>query len=102
MDWVQGAEIEVLNQAKHRYKGAVEIEMWFYVKDRTRRDLDNMEASVLDVLSAPRRNKKYGVGVIADDDIFTVRGKHAYFGGIDRANPRVEVEICDLKVPEGK
>jgi hypothetical protein len=102
MRWVQGAEIDIMNQAKRRFAGAVEIEMTFFIKDRRPRDLDNMVASVLDVLSAPKKGKGYGVGVITGDDVFTVRGIHASFGGVDRANPRVEILICDLGTGEVK
>jgi Holliday junction resolvase RusA-like endonuclease len=87
--WRNGAEIEVLNQAKYRYTGAVEIEMWFFVRDKRPRDLDNMVASVLDVLVA--------ASVISDDNCFVVRGIHAYLGDVDQANPRAEIEICSLE-----
>jgi Holliday junction resolvase RusA-like endonuclease len=86
--WRGGAEIDVLNQCKVRYIDCVEVQMTFFVKDKRLRDLDNMVASVLDVLAKST--------VIRDDNVFVVRGIHAYFGGIDRANPRAEVEICDL------
>ena len=86
--WKRGAEIEALNQAKREYTDGVEIEMTFFIKDKRPRDLDNMVASVLDVLVE--------ANVIVDDNCFVVRGMHANFGGIDRTNPRAEVEICDL------
>lgn len=89
LNWRGGAIIEVLNQAKKSYKAA-EIEMTFYTKDRRGRDLDNMVASVLDVL--------VHANVIEDDNCFMVRGIHAYFGGIDRVKPRVEIKICELEI----
>ena len=86
--WRDDAELDVLGQMDKKYPDGVEVEMTFYVADRRRRDIDNMVASILDVLVS--------TGVITDDNCFVVRGIHAYYGGIDRQDPRAEVEICDL------
>lgn len=88
--WRDDAELDVLGQMDKKYPDGVEVEMTFYVCDRRRRDIDNMIASILDVLVS--------TGVITDDNCFVVRGIHAYYGGIDREDPRAEVELCDLGV----
>ena len=96
VNWINGATLEAKNQSKKMIANPVEIEIVFFVCNKTKRDLDNMASSVLDVLTPATEKKKYGAGVITGDDIFVVRGIHAIFGGIDRDNPRAEIEICEL------
>lgn len=68
-----------------RVEGEVEISLKFWNKDARKRDLDNMMTSVLDLL----KNN----GVIEDDNCFIVKKLSGEFMGVDKENPRVEVEI---------
>ncbi len=96
LSWAQGAEVEVLSQARRKFRGELRIVIRFFVKNKVGRDLDNMAASVLDVLSPPGKGKKYGAGVIDDDSCFVVPDVHLIFGGIDREDPRAEIDIYEL------
>ncbi len=91
--WRRGAEIEVLQQCPEAYKDGLEVSMRFFVKDKRPRDLDNMMASVMDVLVA--------ASAIRDDNCFVVYAVRGVFGGIDRLNPRAEVKIRYLRSSHG-
>jgi len=61
----------------------VEVKLWAYVPDGRRRDLDNMLKASLDALTA--------CGIWEDDSqIKKLSIEHC---GIDRANPRLVVEV---------
>ena len=62
-----------------------EISMTFYFKDRRRKDLDNAQSSVLDLLQ--------DCEVIEDDDAKLLTHIESWYGGVDKDNPRVEVQI---------
>lgn len=80
-------ETDVLSQLK-AYRGQpagkVAVIYQFYVKDNGKRDLDNMIASVNDVLVKAH---------LLADDSWQCLSIGAADAEIDRANPRVEVEI---------
>lgn len=61
------------------------VYMKLYRKDNIKRDLDNVATSVLDGLV--RGN------VIADDNYGIVKSLHIEDCGVDKNNPRVEIEI---------
>ena len=61
------------------------VYMKLYRKDNIKRDLDNVATSVLDGLV--RGN------VIADDNYSVVKSLHIEDCGVDKNNPRVEIEI---------
>lgn len=61
------------------------VRMKLYRKDNIKRDLDNVATSVLDGLV--RGN------VIADDNYSIVKSLHIEDCGVDKDNPRVEIEI---------
>lgn len=61
------------------------VYMKLYRKDNIKRDLDNVATSVLDGLV--RGN------VIADDNYSIVKSIHIEDCGVDKNNPRVEIEI---------
>lgn len=61
------------------------VHMKLYRKDNIKRDLDNVATSVLDGLV--RGN------VIADDNYGIVKSLHIEDCGVDKNNPRVEIEI---------
>lgn len=89
LSWKGVAEVEALNQVRHRHRGTVGVSMTFFVKDRRPRDLDNMAASVLDVLVS--------TGLVEDDNIFIVPDIRLTFGGINKSKLRVEIEILELE-----
>ena len=69
-------------------EGPVRVEAVFYVPDRRRRDLTNLEESIDDILV------KYGV--IADD-CWTVLDNHdGSHVEVDKDNPRVEIKIYKI------
>lgn len=59
--------------------------MKLYRKDNIKRDLDNVATSVLDGLVRGE--------VIADDNYGIVKSLHIEDCGVDKNNPRVEIEI---------
>lgn len=74
---------------QRRGRSAIDIPssvyMKLYRKDNIKRDLDNVATSVLDGLV--RGN------VIADDNYSIVKSLHIEDCGVDKNNPRVEIEI---------
>lgn len=61
------------------------ITVRIFPPDRIKGDLSNKEESVFDLL--------VDAGFLKDDNWFVLGEKHTYFGGVDRKNPRVELEI---------
>ncbi len=61
------------------------VTLTFYPSTRRRGDLSNKAESVMDLL--------VDRGVIEDDNWFAVPRLSLQFGGVDRQNPRVEVEF---------
>ena len=62
-----------------------EIIMTFWFKDKRRRDLDNVQASVLDLLQDAE--------IIKDDDAKLLTRITAIYGGVSKEAPRVKIEI---------
>lgn len=61
------------------------ISLVFYYDSLRRKDLDNSTSSVMDALTA--------AGIIEDDSVAFVDCITAQYGGLDKANPRVEIFI---------
>lgn len=85
LEWRDSAEWDIVTALEPRRPSPVTVRAVFYVDSQRARDLDNMMASVLDVLVA--------AGQIEDDNCFKCKKIEAEFGGIDRDNPRAEVFI---------
>lgn len=68
-----------------KFNPLYEIVMTFWFKDKRRRDLDNVQSSVLDLLQ--------DAGVIEDDDAKLLTKITAIYGGVSKEAPRVKVEI---------
>lgn len=68
--------------------GRVMLTCEFYHKDKRKRDLDNELSSVQDALVK--------AGLLPGDDCFVIIEAHAIFGGIDVANPRVEITLEEV------
>jgi Holliday junction resolvase RusA-like endonuclease len=74
-------------------KGAIDwpvaVVYRFYLPDRRLRDVANYEKLVTDQLV-----KKC---VLVDDNFKIIKSMHLHFSGVDRGNPRVDIEIYELK-----
>ena len=68
-----------------RAKDITAIAICFYPATKRRSDLTNKAESIMDLL--------VDAGVIEDDNWFVVPDIHPKFGGVDKENPRAEVEI---------
>jgi Holliday junction resolvase RusA-like endonuclease len=100
----QADAIEQLKAVDFKFNGRVQIDYMFYVKDRVQRDLDNMIASVNDVLQvanaeqAVQRGKMRpvkGTGIIKGDNwqLLKIGGADAE---VDKENPRVVLTIIEI------
>lgn len=89
LDWTN----EAVKQLQAQFTGLqvsdypIRLRLTFFNKDRVRRDLDNQTSTTLDALVA--------AGVLADDSFAYVDRLELRFGGVDKANPRVEIELDD-------
>jgi len=103
-EWQRLAFLE-LRLVKLRFKGRVQIDYMFYVVDNAQRDIDNMMASVNDVLHRANslvtfKNGKEkllpGTGIIQGDHWQKLRVGSAD-AEIDKENPRAEMVITVLE-----
>lgn len=101
--WQQSA-IAQLTSVKLKYRGRVQIDYMFYVKDNVQRDIDNMIASVNDVLQVANSEYKLvngkakpvkGTGIIEGDHWQMLRIGSAD-AAIDKNNPRCELTITEI------
>lgn len=83
--WRDNAVIDVITSNNPPAGSPATVKAVFYVDSHRRRDLDNMLASVLDVLVE--------AGKIEDDNCFECKKIEAEFGGVDCDNPRAEIFI---------
>lgn len=88
-EWTETAVTELQEQFKgYRVTDyPITVAMMFYNKDNIRRDLDNQCSTVLDALRHS--------GVIAEDDNKHINCLVIKYGGLDKTNPRVEIELKD-------
>ena len=77
-------QVERILEAKQTGK-KYEVEVVIYNPNNIRRDLDNQLTSILDGLVR--------AGALPDDCASLLTSIHAKFGGIDRIDPRAEIEI---------
>lgn len=85
--WKNSAIVDA-NLSKEKYSDSrlkLCMSVRFFVKDKRRRDLDNMVASVQDVLVE--------AGIIQDDNAFCLSTIFAHLQGIDKENPRAEISF---------
>lgn len=66
---------------------SVTINIW--EESNRRHDLDNQATSILDALVA--------AGVVPDDCVKYIQELNVYFAGVDRDDPRAEIEIKERK-----
>jgi len=85
-EWQKSAHQQLTTQYKGKAEGKVCIGYSFFVKDKRRRDIDNMIASVNDAVVK--------AGLIEDDD-----WQHLSIGGadaeLDTKNPRAVIYISE-------
>lgn len=86
--WKDSAVMEIKN-SRVKFDGPVALAATFFCADNRGRDLDNMLASVQDVLVS--------AGVIADDNHQNLPFVFAKSGGLDRENPRAEITFFATK-----
>ncbi len=88
-DWQRRAVAELIDQFDGYVTSGypIDLSFTFYYQDRRRRDLDNSVSSVLDVMVKAE--------VIEDDSVDFINKIEAIFGGVDKANPRVEIGMRD-------
>ncbi|MHB8483646.1 MAG: RusA family crossover junction endodeoxyribonuclease [Nitrospiria bacterium] len=87
--WHKDASLQLKNQAIPRFSGVVSITMTFFFPDKRKTDLSNKGESVNDLLVD---NK-----IIIDDNWNVLRSLHYFSGGVDKENPRVEIDIVELE-----
>lgn len=83
------AQLDEAGGVPPKYDSRVRITCRFWLDSNRRKDLDNEYASILDWLQ--------DVGILEDDRWQIVSESHLYAMGIDRENPRVEIEIEDVR-----
>lgn len=97
--WEKNALKELASQAHVQglqavSKYPVRVVCKFYVKDRVQRDIDNMLASIMDVLKThKRKGEVLRQGILDDDNWMHVNPLVGEVVGVDKLNPRVEIEI---------
>lgn len=84
--WQKDAALQLMTVDTH-YDGKVAIDYHFYVKDNTRKDLDNMIATINDAL--------VNAGIIIDDrwQYLEIAGARAE---IDRNEPRCVLTVSEV------
>lgn len=105
--WQIQALTELRAEKRRFNNGRIQIDYMFYVVDDAQRDLDNMIASVNDILQHANALMTYkdgkekilkGTGIIYGDHWQKLRIGSAD-AEIDRANPRAELIITELDSP---
>jgi hypothetical protein len=100
-DWQKDALLQ-LKAVTERFRGRIQVDYMFYVKDDYQRDLDNMITSINDILQIANAdiglNKKGKLGLVKGTGI--IPGDHwqvlkigSADAEIDRINPRAEITI---------
>ena len=67
------------------YPVALSLKFWF--SNKRAHDLDNVAASIMDVMTK--------AGILEDDSTKYVSRLVLEFGGVDKENPRVEIELSE-------
>ena len=84
-EWHEDASWQLKEQKVKFYENAVAMRIVFFAPDNRNADLTNKAESVMDML--------VDNGIIKDDNWFVIKSIGLIFAGIDKDNPRVEIEI---------
>jgi hypothetical protein len=102
--WQEDALLQLM-AVRYMFTGRVQIDYMFYVVDAAQRDLDNMIASINDILQIANAEQylfrgkmraKKGTGIIKGDNWQLLRIGSAD-AAIDRENPRAMITIKDIE-----
>lgn len=102
-NWQKDALRQLLSVSK-RFSGRIRIDYRFYVKDNVQRDIDNMIASINDILQDANSEMKIqrgkvkpvkGTGIIFGDH-WQVLEIGSAIAEIDKENPRAEITITEI------
>lgn len=102
-NWQKDALRQLLSVSK-RFSGRIRIDYRFYVKDNVQRDIDNMIASINDILQDANAEMKIqrgkvkpvkGTGIIFGDH-WQVLEIGSAIAEIDKENPRAEITITEI------
>lgn len=87
VEWENSSIQQVVSQAKGRKvtEYPTGIVVTIFNADLRRHDLDNQLNSLFDMLVK--------AGVLEDDNQKFIDNVHLYYGGLDRDNPRAEIEL---------
>ena len=88
-EWHDGASNQLLKQRKRPVRGIRDISIHFWAPDKRKTDLTNKAESILDLL--------VDNGILEDDNWFVVGKLTLYLAGVDKDNPRAEIEINEVK-----
>lgn len=80
-EWHKDASAQLIGQQKISSDSLI---LTFFPPDKRPADLSNKTESIMDLL--------VDCGLIDDDNWFIINDLHLKFGGVDKENPRVEIE----------
>lgn len=83
--WHEEKSWELKIQKVSRIENIKSVEMIFFVPDNRKADLSNKAESLMDLL--------VDNGILEDDNCFVVPKLILSLGGVDKENPRVEINI---------
>ena len=106
VNWYRNAHYQVSNKAKVKFKKAIQgqlnsfdkftpplkIKYTYYAKSNNGPDLDNFTGVVKKFF----QDALVESGLIQDDNVKYIIANSESYGGIDRDNPRVEVEVIEI------
>lgn len=85
MAWHYEATQQVFQQRPKQGIKQCTVEITFFAPDARKADLSNKAESLMDLLVDTK--------ILEDDNWFVVKKLTLIFGGIDKKNPRAEIEI---------
>lgn len=92
-EWHEMASWQLKNKVSEPISKC-EIEITFYSGDKRKYDLTNKAESVMDLL--------VDNGIIDDDNYEVVSKLTLIYGGYDKSNPRVEINIYNVKLYDSR
>lgn len=85
-EWHTDASLQIKQQKIQPVKGCIEsVILTFYAPDRRKFDLTNKAESIMDLL--------VDNGIIEDDNYSIIPNLQLMFGGVEKDNPRCEVNL---------